>query len=81
MWQYTWSCVLHVPYGGSLCQCVKLSVLAKQDTLSEDLKGRLLNLIEATPNTSDRSCLQQVLALLESWDCRPQDSVTAVSLH
>jgi hypothetical protein len=56
-------------------------VLAKQDTLSEDLKGRLLNLIEATHNTADRSCLQQVLALLESWQFRPQDSVTAVSLH
>jgi outer membrane murein-binding lipoprotein Lpp len=49
----------------------------KLDILSDELKGRLQDLIEATPNTADRSCLQQVLALLESWECRPQDSVTA----
>ena len=47
--------------------------------MSEDLKGRLQDIIEATPNTADRSCLQQVLALLESWECRSQDSATAVS--
>jgi len=79
MRQYTWSYVLHVPCGGPLCQRVHLFVLVTQDILSEELKGRLQDLIEATPNTADRSCLQQVLALLESWECRPQDSATAVS--
>jgi len=53
-------------------------VLVTQDILSEERKERLQDLIEATPNTADRSCLQQVLALLESWDGRPQDSATAV---
>jgi hypothetical protein len=62
-----------------LRQCVKLLVLLTQDILSEDLKGRLHDFIDATPNTAERSCLQQVLALLESWQCRPQDSATAVS--
>jgi hypothetical protein len=75
MRQCTWSCVLHVSHG----VCVKLLVLVTQDILSEELKGRLQDLIEATPNTADRSCLQQVLALLESWECRPQESATAVS--
>ena len=79
MRQCTWSCVLHESCGVPVCQCVKLLVLVTQDILSEELKGRLQDLIEATPNTADRDCLQQVLALLESWECRPQDSATAVS--
>jgi len=79
MLQYTWSCDLHVPYDGPLCQRVKLFTLIRQDILSEELNGRLQDHTEATPNTADRSCLQQVVALLDSWECRPQDSATAVS--
>jgi ABC-type phosphate/phosphonate transport system substrate-binding protein len=54
-------------------------VLVAQETVSEELKSRLQAVMKATPNTAERSCLQEVLALLENWDCRVHDSATAVN--
>ena len=56
--RYRWFCVL--------CKSVKLFVLVTQEILNVELKSRVQELMRATPNTAERSCLQKVLALLES---------------
>ena len=76
---YRGSRVLHVPRGGPVCQCVKLLVRVTQEILNDELKSRLQQLFKATRSIAELSCLQQVLALLENWECRLQDTATAVT--